>query len=143
MIYRGTIQATDLEKIIIALLYCGCISCLDSLVDLVMTECRIGRFDGPFNSRFIWHGEFPIFVDTGELSNRVIVEPIETQQQYADARGKCTETIFSVTVGFEEPVLICADSVLFCLIGAVQRGEIEIRGGRADIGIIVRRTEEI
>ena len=132
-----------MEEIIIALLYCGCIPCLNSLFNLVISERRVGRFDGPFNSRFIWHGEFPILVDTSELSNRVVVEPIETQQQYTNAWGECTETIFSVTVGFEEPVLICADSVLFCLIGAVQRGEIEIRGRRADIGIIVRRTEEI
>jgi hypothetical protein len=71
------------------------------------------------------------------------VEPIETDEECADARGKSKDTSLRETIGFEETVFECANRVLIVLIGAVKWSKIEIRGSLIDVGIRLIGFEEI
>jgi hypothetical protein len=54
------------------------------------------------------------------------MEPVETDEECADARGKPEDAGFRETIWFEETVFECANSVLIVLICAVKRSKIEI-----------------
>ena len=111
--------------------------------NLILRRIGHGRLDRGGNGGFIGLGESPSFVDASHLSDNVIVEPIEADEERADARGKSEDTTLRETIGFEETVFEGSNSILVVLTGAVKWSEIEVRGCLIDVGIRLGCFEEI
>src|SRR5579862_346458 len=97
---RREIQTTNLEEIIL-LFYQGFLIGVVNL-GLDFGLCALGfQSDLPFNRCSFRQRKPPSFIDHGELFDDVIVKTVETDQQRADARGKCAEPGLIETIRLE------------------------------------------
>ena len=140
---KGELQSASLEEIVVAFRNLCSICLFDGRGNLVFSRIWHGRLNHGLNGVLVGLGESPSFIDTCHLSDNVIVEPIETDEECAYAGGKSEDTSFRETIGFEETVFECANRVLIVLIGAVKWSKIEIRGSLIDVGIRLIGFEEI
>jgi hypothetical protein len=71
------------------------------------------------------------------------VEPIEGDQQSADARRETQYTLLAEGIRFELPIDKCSHLGLLPLIAAVERSKIEIGGCVGDIEVVAVRPEKV
>lgn len=88
-------------------------------------------------------GEFAILVDGNEVFGNVIVDAVEHDQQHTNSWGHAQDPLVGETVGLQLAVLECSDRVLHCLVAAVQRGQIEVRGRLGLVIVTVVGPEEV
>jgi hypothetical protein len=140
---KGELQSAGLEEIVVPFSNLCSIRLFDGCGNFDCGRSWHGRFNHGLNGVLVGLGESPSFVNTCQLSDNVIVEPIETDEERAYSGGKSEDTSFRETIGLEETVLECANRVLIVLIGAVKWSKIEIRGSLIDVGIRLIGFEEI
>lgn len=73
-----------------------------------------------------WLRESSTLVYNGELISNVIMEAIEHDEQDSNSRRKSEKSFFGETVRLQLSILEGSDCILFVLVAAVERREIEI-----------------
>lgn len=71
------------------------------------------------------------------------MKAVETDYQSGDSGRKSKKTCIIKAIGFQESVRFRANHVLLFLIETVERRQVEIRGGKIDVGIEWISVEDI
>ena len=87
--------------------------------------------------------ELAILVDGNEVVGNVVVDTVEHDQEDADSRGHAQNPLVGKAVGLQLAVLEGPNRVLHCLVAAIQRREVEVRGRLGLVQVAVVGPEEI
>ena len=72
-----------------------------------------------------------------------VVIAVEQNQQDADGGGKHTQPALREDIRVQQtPTVADADFVLFLLVDAIERGEVDVGGRLVDVGVLVRCAED-